>query len=262
MANAFDLPIVFRSAVELPRRSGKLTLQLAHALKDHIAQTRPAIGTRLPSVKTLAAHFGVSMPSVREALIALEALGYVDLVHGVGTLVRKAGRSEPSQDNDTITLLEARRLLEGTVAALAAKEASEKTIGELALAMQTLFGAKPSDPGDGIRAFHMCVGRLTGNGAIMMAVDQLWQPGLPDVMEETLWGQALLHGFPAWMLMHQRIYEAIRRKSAGAAETAMNDFNDQAMADVFFILEKREVEKAEQVVAGKRQQFATRRLTA
>jgi GntR family transcriptional repressor for pyruvate dehydrogenase complex len=45
-------------------------------------------GDRLPSVASLAAAFGVSRASIREALQALAARGVVEVQHGRGTFVR------------------------------------------------------------------------------------------------------------------------------------------------------------------------------
>src|SRR3954451_19057435 len=45
-------------------------------------------GSRLPSTSTLARRFGVATPTMREALLRLEATGVVSIRHGSGTFVR------------------------------------------------------------------------------------------------------------------------------------------------------------------------------
>jgi GntR family transcriptional repressor for pyruvate dehydrogenase complex len=49
-------------------------------------------GTRLPAERELAQQLGVSRPSVREALIALEVEGLVEVRMGSGIYVRDVGR--------------------------------------------------------------------------------------------------------------------------------------------------------------------------
>lgn len=200
------------------------------------------------------------MLSVREALVALETLGYVDLVHGVGTRVRGHGGYVPARDDDMIALLEARRLLEGTAAAQAARQATPGGTHELALTMQNLQATALSDAADRIRDFHLCLAGLTGNGAITLSIEQLWPPNPSDAPAQSLWAKALHHNLAGWVINHQRIFKAIMTKSPHSAETAMNDFSDQAMADFFKALETRDVTKAAQAIAGKQRQFAQRRL--
>ena len=67
-----------------PRR---LYLQIAEKLRDLIAQPDFAPNGRLPSERTLAATLAVSRPSVREALVALELEGLVEIRRGSGVYV-------------------------------------------------------------------------------------------------------------------------------------------------------------------------------
>ncbi len=62
--------------------------QIVLQLKDNIINGDYHDGDRLPSVQELAAQFGVSISSVREALKKLEALDFVEIIHGRGVFVR------------------------------------------------------------------------------------------------------------------------------------------------------------------------------
>ena len=57
-----------------PRR---LYLQIADQVRSLIAAGEFMPGSRLPAERELSKRFGVSRPSLREALIALEVQGYV-----------------------------------------------------------------------------------------------------------------------------------------------------------------------------------------
>jgi DNA-binding transcriptional regulator YhcF (GntR family) len=67
-----------------PRR---LYLQIADQIRSMITVGEFPPGSRLPAERELAKRFGVSRPSMREALIALEVEGYVDVRPGSGILV-------------------------------------------------------------------------------------------------------------------------------------------------------------------------------
>jgi DNA-binding FadR family transcriptional regulator len=61
--------------------------QIIESLRDQIARGELSRGSRLPSEKVIAEHFGVSAPTVREAIRALASMGLVESRHGSGTYV-------------------------------------------------------------------------------------------------------------------------------------------------------------------------------
>jgi GntR family transcriptional regulator len=69
-----------------------LGAQLARSLRDWIAQEEP--GTRLPSVRELAASAGVNVNTARAVYQRLENEGLISSEQGRGTFVAKARRSE------------------------------------------------------------------------------------------------------------------------------------------------------------------------
>lgn len=62
--------------------------QIIEALRERILTGEYPRGSKLPTEKVLALEFGVSAPTVREALRALTSLGLVDVRHGSGAYVR------------------------------------------------------------------------------------------------------------------------------------------------------------------------------
>ena len=75
-----------------PRR---LYLQIADQIRSLIAAEEFPAGSRLPAERELAKRFGVSRPSLREALIALEVQGYVDVRPGSGVVVLTSKAATP-----------------------------------------------------------------------------------------------------------------------------------------------------------------------
>ena len=101
-----------------PRR---LYRQIADQLRTLISDGEYPVGSRLPPERDLSAQLGVSRPSVREALIALEVEGWVEVRTGSGIYVQEArqrsGTRSPRNGNGTGTdwgpleLMQARELV-------------------------------------------------------------------------------------------------------------------------------------------------------
>ena len=73
------------------RRRVKVVDEIIESLRQDIVTRRLPHGERLPSEKQLSDRFGVSQPTIREAIRALEAVGLVDVFHGSGSFVRSHG---------------------------------------------------------------------------------------------------------------------------------------------------------------------------
>ena len=109
----------------------RLYRQIAEQLRVLIRQGEFAPGTRLPAERDLARQLGVSRPSVREALIALEVEGWVEVRSGSGVYAqdRPAPARQTAADSappewGPLELIRARRVVEGETAAIAALRAA------------------------------------------------------------------------------------------------------------------------------------------
>jgi DNA-binding FadR family transcriptional regulator len=110
----------------------RLYRQIAEQLRQLMAEGEFAVGTRLPAERELASQLGVSRPSVREALIALEVEGVIEVRTGSGIYVRQPSESQPPPNPSSNTpadwgpleVMSARLVIEAEVAALAARHAS------------------------------------------------------------------------------------------------------------------------------------------
>lgn len=114
----------------------KLYLQIAAQIMERVGDGRLPPGSKLPAERDLAAQMGVSRPSVREALIALELLGVVEIRIGQGTfVVGKPASLETLGSSRMVSpfdLLEARVTIESNVAVLVARKWKDGTIDERA----------------------------------------------------------------------------------------------------------------------------------
>jgi DNA-binding FadR family transcriptional regulator len=215
-----------------PRR---LYRQIAEQIRGLITSGEYASGARLPPERDLAKQLRVSRPSVREALIALEVEGLVEVRVGSGIYIRTpppgngAGHGY-SQQAGPFELIRARRAIEGECAALAAKEGKRAQILAIgdALAQMREDAKKPAQPLEADRLFHLRIAEATNNGALVQVVKNLWEErGSPLFTRlehhfdtPKLWATAIRE--------HDGVYEAIRSRDADAARAAMHAHLDGA----------------------------------
>ncbi|HUA24869.1 MAG TPA: GntR family transcriptional regulator [Steroidobacteraceae bacterium] len=72
-------------------RRVKVVEEIIESLRQDIVTRKLAPGERMPSERELSERYGVSQPTVREAIRALETLGLVDVVHGSGSYISAQG---------------------------------------------------------------------------------------------------------------------------------------------------------------------------
>ena len=207
-----------------PRR---LYRQIADQIRTLIRSGEFGAGARLPPERDLARQFGVSRPSVREALIALEVEGLVEVRIGSGIYVRApdagAAVDAPEAAAGPFELLRARSVIESECAALAAKSAKrgqvqaiEDALGEMDREMES--GRQPL-PGD--RLFHLRVAEATGNGALVHVIKLLWEERTGELFKRLehhydtpeLWRSAIGE--------HRAVLKAIAARDPDAARAAM-----------------------------------------
>ena len=164
-------------AVEPQRLYRRIAEQIAKLIRR--GEYRP--GERLPPERDLARLLKVSRPSVREALIALEVEGYVEVRVGSGVYVTQrqpAARSTVllPADSGPFELIAARRLLESECAALAARQASPAQIRRMKAALVAMERDRRRAvmPLENDRRFHLEIAEASGNSALALAVRTLW----------------------------------------------------------------------------------------
>src|SRR5262245_25549515 len=117
-----------------------ITDEIVNRLSRLILDERLRPGDRLPSEYALMSQLGVGRSSLREAIKTLRALGVVDVVNGNGMFVARGGAALGSKplswgllmrDSGARELVDARRLIEGELAALAAERASAEEIATM-----------------------------------------------------------------------------------------------------------------------------------
>ena len=198
---------------------------VAERIRTLVHQAALGPGARLPSERELATTLAVSRPSLREALIALELGGFIEVRHGSGVYLRAGQRmaaAVPEAGPGPFELLSARRLIEPELAALAARSATDASIDALLLAAAEMEGqhADKASCERADRNFHLAIARATGNGALAGVLEWLWhQRGRLGHTPEQQFGTDELR--TAALDDHRRIVQAIVNRDATAARNAM-----------------------------------------
>jgi DNA-binding FadR family transcriptional regulator len=207
----------------------RLYRQIADQLRRAVAAGEFAVGSRLPAERDLARQLGVSRPSLREALIALEVEGVIEVRLGSGIYVLKQKRRRSSPRNATapewgpLQLMRARELVEGEVAALAARHAKRPDVLSIGGALQLMHDevAAGREPRRGDEAFHTAIAQACGNEVLCDTVRGYWRARSAPMFERlgdhfetrTSWLAALRE--------HSAVLQAIRARDGDAARLAM-----------------------------------------
>jgi DNA-binding FadR family transcriptional regulator len=221
--------------VEPPQR---LYRQIADQVRSLIAAGEFQPGSRLPAERELATQLGVSRPSVREALIALEVEGWVEVRVGSGVYVlphaaRNGSAAQvPAAEWGPFELLGARRVIEGEIAALAATHAKRKDVQNLRQAIDAMRsdverGVAPLEA-DG--AFHAAVAQASGNAVLLETVQTYWDARHGRLFarlgghfeRDSVWRLALAE--------HEAVLAAIKVRDPDGARAAMQQHMDRTNA--------------------------------
>jgi DNA-binding FadR family transcriptional regulator len=209
--------------IEPPR----LYRQVADQLRQMIDSGEYAVGSRLPSERDLAERFGLSRPTVREALIALEVEGRIRIRVGSGIYVRAATESmqPPSQNNDEgpFELLRAREFIEGAVAAEAAVHAGPEDVERLDDVLTRMKTSNhPSESMIRIdREFHTSVAGVLKNAVLVRFIGEMFDQRFNPYFERLSIYFENRQSWQAAIDEHVSVRDAIAAHDPAGAKAAM-----------------------------------------
>ncbi|MDO6415202.1 FCD domain-containing protein [Sphingomonas sp. BIUV-7] len=254
-ANAVDAQ---RAVGEAPQ-ADRLYQRLARQLFDELAAGRHKIGARLPAERELAALYNVSRPAVREAMIALEVQGLIEVKIGSGAYVRRlpGTKDHPDFHATAFELTEARLAFEGEAAALAALQITDAeldALDELVVRIaQENEQAQVGDKAD--HAFHLLIARATRNAVIADTVERFWSMRSDSPECALLHEKARIANVRPDVEEHAAIASALRARDPAAARAAMRAHLGQVMDYLLFATEERAIAQARRSVASTRARY-------
>ena len=215
----------------------RLYRQIADQIRTLIQSGEFVAGSRLPAERDLAKQLGVSRPSVREALIALEVEGWVEVRTGSGVYVLDRAQHTQSAEKTIATtewgpleLIRARRVVEGEMAAIAALQAKRKHLDAMrqALADMTRDASAGVLPLEGDRAFHSAIVESTGNVVLVETVHSFWDSRRGPLFTRLGGYFETVQSWRSAIAEHTTILDAIAAHDGPAARAAMHTHMDKS----------------------------------
>jgi DNA-binding FadR family transcriptional regulator len=213
-----------------PIRQRRLYRQVADQLRNLIVKEHFPSGSRLPTERELALQLGISRPTVREALIALEVDGLVDIRGGSGIYVTSqatSGANTPAPMVSPVAgpfeILNARALFEGAVAEAAAIAAKAEDIAAIDTALAQMTNAQhPSNQSMALdKAFHLAIADILNNDAITHTISDLFDQRINPYFEQLA---SYFENAKSWqdaIAEHRQIRDFIAANDGEGAKNAM-----------------------------------------
>ena len=241
--------------------------RVAATIERAIAEGRYPAGQRLASERDLAEEFGVSRPTIRRAVIALEMRGLLEARQGSGVYVHQIGSpaSSPKDlDIGAFDQAEARRLFEGEVAALAATLITDEELAfleTLVVEMNNEAATKEqSELAD--RQFHITIAQATRNNAIVRVVENTWDLRYRSRLCMQMLERARDVRRRPLKDEHQEIIESLRTRDPKAARAAMQAHLGGLIENLLLTAELDAMERTRERLAAKREEIALRAVSA
>jgi len=213
----------------------KVSAIAAEQIVEAIQRGDFAVGSRLPSEFELAEQMGVSRPSIREALSALQAMALIESRPGSGNYVLRA--PSPLDERNAVGLIEseagclevmeAREALEPVIAALAAEKAAKSVLTKLRDALKRMGRFAAKNDFDAYfqedKAFHSALADASGNALVSSALKPLI-----DTMDHKVYREFTRHYYLKNVSdlqhvvdLHREILEAVEKRDSETARSKM-----------------------------------------
>lgn len=217
-------------------RRNKVFEEVADRLRQWIqADLKP--GDKLPPERELVERFGVSRSSVRDAIHKLQSAGFVETRHGVGTVVCDPSQyaavvpltSVLTRKSDLVAeLMDVRRIIEPPLAARAALHATDEEIAAMEQILKRqadrVRRGEPCIEEDS--EFHYAIALAAHNSIVVKLLDTLM-----GLLQPTREKQLQINNRPKSSLAgHLKVLDAIKRRDAESAESAMRQHIEQVEA--------------------------------
>jgi GntR family transcriptional repressor for pyruvate dehydrogenase complex len=204
------------------------TMHVVNHIRTLIENGTLKSGDKIPPEREFAQSLKISRASLRAGIGYLAAMGVMNVRHGVGTFVADGppefGKASMSfmkalHGFQTWHMFEARNILEGSVAALAAERGKEEHHAALAEEVADMFGAidNPSEYLIHDVLFHRIVSQAAGN-PILAALMETVTSSMYDKRRKTVDRSIDLRESA---VMHRELYRAIRGRDPVEARRLM-----------------------------------------
>ncbi len=230
---------------------------IAEQLSDLIDRGIFPAGSRLPGERELAERFDVSRVTIREAEIALQAIGRIEIKTGAGVYVceEQPKKSGELPEVSSFELTEARSLIEAEAAALAAKLITNEELAELTALIENMESSDETVSNTADREFHAAIARASGNRAMLHTIETLWRmrEEIPDV--KRAYEAICFVGGKDRGREHRQILEALVARDPDRARVAMRQHFFRLLSTMLDVTERKDMEAVKQKASQSRERF-------
>ncbi|GBU09021.1 fructuronate-inducible hexuronate regulon transcriptional repressor [Gammaproteobacteria bacterium] len=218
--------------------SKRLYQKIGQQLKNQILAGTYPIGSRLLPEREIAEQFKVSRTLIREALIMLELEGLINIKKGSGVYIIKLPSLNNSQNNliennslglneedyGPFEVLQARQIIESSIAAAAATQVTKADIAEMRKVLldekQAILAGGTGEEND--QRFHYLIARATQNEMMLEILEKMWRVRINSPMWVKLHEHIEDKNYrKQWLLDHENILNALQKKDPAGARQAM-----------------------------------------
>lgn len=236
-------------------KTGLLRSQVYTQLKNQLMAGTWKPGEKLPSESELCKSLGVSRVTVRAAIQQLEILGLIETRHGGGNFVREYSPASAmdtfhpplsiNENQDIITVLEYRKIIEKGTIGLVAQKITEKDIERLEenYALMVFFSDKnqPQKQADIDHLFHYQLAQIADN-PIIIKVYEIINVILSSTMVEIV----KLLGTEMGLHYHRILIDALKAGDKARCESMMEEHIEQTIQKIKTIQKIQQTEKGGQ----------------
>lgn len=213
----------------------RLYQQIADRIAVLISDGEFKLGSRLPPERDLAVQFGVSRPTVREALIALEIAGLVEVRTGSGAYVTRVNPDGKLNGKaaeidyagpGAFDLITARRVVEPAVAALAAQMATKDDVASVAAALEEFerhWHGTHWEKLEADKGFHVSLAAASHNPLLLKIIEDLWADMFGPIFAVLSERTQLTNRQEMTFQDHRIILSCVERRDPVGAASAMNN---------------------------------------
>lgn len=211
---------------------------IGEKLKEKILSGQYPVGTKMPPERIIAEELGISRTVVREAMIMLELEGLVEVrkgsgIHVVSTVSQQSSGLSESEEEfarylveemkkaGPFELLQARQVVECTIASFAASQVTKQDIDLLdKIQKESYLNADDTDSAWD-EEFHIQLGKITKNSVLSLIIELIWFTR----KQNPLWNQLHEHidssNINTWADEHGAIVKALQVKNSKQAKAEM-----------------------------------------
>ncbi|MBV32541.1 MAG: GntR family transcriptional regulator, partial [Porticoccaceae bacterium] len=206
-------------------------MRAATRIAEFISKGNLKPGDKLPPERNLAKILNVSRPTVREAIIALELSGLIEVKMGSGVYLKQNKPNLVLMDKGIgpFEVLELRRILEPEVAALAANRITKTQLKRLEKILSEMKNQNDTPAmQNSDKNFHIYIAEVVANTAISGTIRWLWEIRERTELTRVFHERILQEGIFPLLEQHEIIFSALSVGDTDLARQSMSDHLESA----------------------------------